>query len=105
MSYLYNVYDDEDNLIIENKPSREVGFVLGIDSVRVSRCARDGTLVQGKYKIEQIAEREKLEGSWFSGKLQREWDEVTQPFKRVKWVKERVRGVRKLHGRKIERDL
>lgn len=100
MSYLYNVYDDSGNRIIERKPSREVADALKIDILRVSRCAEHGTKVYGIYTLEKIEEKAKSQDCAIPNWLQLEWDEVTQLFKHVKWVKEKKRGVRKLHGRK-----
>lgn len=94
MSYTTHVYDlyCEDRLIGQSKAAGQIAKLMGIPIGAVTVYAKNGTLVDGRYKIVQKMEKAKSHLAY----VLEDWDKLTEPFRHVVWVKELGPGVKKL---------
>lgn len=94
MAYITHVYDlyCEDRLIGQSKAAGQIAKLMGIPIGAVTVYAKDGTLVDGRYKIVQKKEKAKSHLAY----VLEDWDKLIEPFQHVEWVKELGPGVKKL---------
>ena len=90
---IYNVYDENGNLIIEKKTSAEISAALNGDSENIARLAQSNTLLHGKYEIVKVGKASKNDAT---GMILNEWDKVVAPLRKVIWVREMGPGVKRL---------
>lgn len=94
MAYITHVYDIylEDRLIGQSKAAGQIAKLMGIPIGAVTAYAKNGTLVDDRYKIVQKMEKAKSHLAY----VLEDWDKITEPFRHVEWVKELGPGVMKL---------
>ena len=94
MAYITHVYDlyCEDRLIGQSKAAGQIAKLMGIPIGAVTAYAKNGTLVDGRYKIVQKKEKAKSNLAY----VLEDWDKLIEPFQHVVWVKELGSGVKKL---------
>lgn len=96
---LYNVYDNEGNIIIKEKTSSEVARKLNVTAMRVANCGNNGQRIRGIYKIEKSGKVAQSQIDYDDRDKRialAEWDKVVSPFRNVIWVKEDGPDVRRL---------
>ena len=96
---LYDVYDKEGNLFIEEMTSLEIGKALDYSPQYVSKCACDEVYLGNKYKIVK-REVEVTGGDSVKSMLLNNWNKITEPFRNIMWVKEDGPGVKTLNGKR-----
>lgn len=94
MAYITHVYDlyCENRLIGQSKAAGQIANLMGIPIGAVTAYAKDGTLVDGRYKIVRKNDKAKAHLAY----ALEDWDKITEPFRHVEWVKELGPGVKKL---------
>ena len=97
---LYDVYDKEGNLIIEEMTSVEIAAALDTQRSNVSKRANDGGFLGGKYRIVRKSENRERKpeenANTVRALLAEKWADTVNPFKNVIWVDKYEPGVKRL---------
>ena len=94
MAYITHVYDlyCENRLIGQSKAAGQIADLMGIPIGTVTAYAKNGTLVDGRYKIVRKGEPVNSQLAY----VLEDWDKITEPFRHVEWVRELGEGVKQL---------
>lgn len=80
----YNVYDHENNLILEDATSGQVSKEIGIYIKEVQKCAECNRRYKKKYSIVFVRETNSgRKTSQFSEELKRDWDDTCNKIRKI----------------------